>query len=123
VSFLVVRLLAFLLIAEALFAGVRVAEYVPRLGGYDLVAAMLILARGALGALQFTAGWLLATKRPQGFPLGQAAFVASTGLTIFDVGLGLAPTEIYAWLRWQVTLWYAAYALGAAWFLRTRQPK
>jgi len=117
---LVVRLLAFLLIAEALLAGVRVAEFVPRLGGYDLVALILILARGALGALQFTAGWLLATKRPQGFALGQAAFVAAAVLTVFDVGLGLAPTGVFVWLRWQVAMCYAAYAIAAAIFLRTR---
>ena len=70
-------------------------RFVPRLGGYDLVALILILARGALGALQFTAGWLLATKRPQGFALGQAAFVAAAVLTVFDVGMGLAPTGVF----------------------------
>ena len=115
---LLVRLLAFLLLAEALFAGVRVAGFVPRLGGYDLIAMTLILARCALGALQFTAGWLLATRRPQGPALGQAAFVGAAVLTVFDVGFGLAPTGVYAWLRWQVTLCYVAYAIAAAVFLK-----
>ena len=119
-SFLLVRLIAFFLIAEALFAGARVAQFIPRLGGYDPVAAALILSGGFLGALQFTAGWMLATRRPQGHVLGQAALLAGAILTVFDVGMGLAPTEVYAWIRWQVTIVYVAYALAATMFLRTR---
>lgn len=120
-SVLLVRFLAFLLIAEALFAGARVTQFVPRLGGYDPIAAVLILSRGLLGALQFTAGWLLATRRPPGLALGQAAYVAAAILTAIDVGMGLAPTEVYAWIRWQVTLVYAMYAIAAAMFLRTQR--
>jgi hypothetical protein len=82
---------------------------------------VLILSRGLLGVLQFTAGWLLATGRPQGIALGQAAFAAAAVLTVFDVGMGLAPTEVYAWIRWQVTIAYGFYAIAAAIFLRTRQ--
>lgn len=121
IAAVIVRLLAFLLIAEALFGGVRVAGLLPRLPGYDVVAIALILARGLLGALQFTGGWLLATHRPQGPVIARSAFLGGALLTVFDVGLGLAPTSIYAWLRWQVTAVYAAYAIAAAIFLATRK--
>jgi hypothetical protein len=112
--------LAAVLIAESMFGALRVAELVPRLPGYDAVAVALIVARGLLGPLQFVSGWLLATRKPQGLALAPWAFLTSAALTPFDVGLGLAPTGIYAWLRWQVTLAYVACALAAAEYLRRR---
>lgn len=118
---IVVRLLASFLIAESLFGGARVAGLLSRLPGYDGVAVTLILARGLLGAVQFMGGWVLATRRPQGFVLAQWAFVGGAILTPLDVGLGLAPTSVYAWLRWPVTLAYVAYALGAAAYLRRQK--
>lgn len=118
---MVTRLLAFLLIAESLFGVLRVAGLLPLLPGHDAIAIALILARGLLGALQFAGGWMLATRRPQGFALARWAFLGGAILTPFDVGLGLAPTSIYAWLRWQVTAAYVAYAIGAYLFLRSRR--
>jgi hypothetical protein len=123
VAAIFVRLLASLLIAESMFGSLRVAGLIPRLSGYDSVAVTLILARGLLCALQFISGWLLANRRPQGFALAPWAFVASAMLTPLDVGLGLAPTGIYPWLRWQVTAGYDAYALAAAAFVRWRRPR
>jgi hypothetical protein len=120
---IVTRLLASLLIAESMFGALRVAGLVSRLGGYDAVAVILILARGLLCALQFVSGWLLANRRPQGFALAPWAFVAAALLTPLDVGLGLAPTDIYPWLRWRVTLGYDAYAIAAAAFLWWRRPR
>lgn len=117
-SFLLVRLIAFLLIAESMFGGLHVAELLPRLTTYDGVARALILARGLLGALQFASGWLLATRRPQGFVLAQWALASGALLTIAGVGLNLAPTSIYHWLRWQATAAYVVYALAATMFLR-----
>ena len=81
------------------------------------MAVALILLRGALGALQFIGGWLLANRRPQGYGLSQWAFACAALLTPFDVGMGLAPTSIYPWLRWQVTIAYEVYALAAIIFL------
>jgi hypothetical protein len=118
---LIVRLLAFALIAEALFGGLHVADLISRLGGYDPVAVTLILARGLLGALQFMGGWLLASRRPQGFTIAQWAFAGAAVITPFDVGMGLAPTIVYPWLRWQVTIAYDLYAIAALVFLRYRR--
>ena len=115
---MIVRLLAFALIAEALFGALHVADLISRLGGYDPVAVTLILTRGLLGALQFIGGWLLANRRPQGFTLAQWAFAGAALITPFDVGMGLAPTIVYPWLRWQVAIGYDAYAIAALLYLR-----
>jgi hypothetical protein len=101
-----------------MFGALRVANLISQLGGYDAVAVSLILARGLLGALQFTGGWLLASRRPQGFVLAQWAFVGAALLTPLDVGMGLAPTSVYPWLRWRVTMAYDLYAIGAALLVR-----
>ena len=114
----IVRLLAFALIAEALFAALRVAELISQLGGYDAVAVTLIVLRGLLGALQFMGGWLLASRRPQGLSLAAWAFAGAAIITPFDVGMGLAPTSVYPWLRWQVTIAYDVYAIAALIYLR-----
>jgi hypothetical protein len=119
----ITRLLASLLIAESMFGGLRVAGLIPRLEGYDAVAVALILARGLLHALQFVSGWLLASRRPQGLALAPWAFLAAAILTLFDVGLGLAPTSIYPWMRWRVTAAYAVYAIAAAIFLWRRSSR
>ena len=118
---LITRLLAFALIAEAMFGGLRTAELISRLGAYDAIAVTLIVLRGLLGALQFVGGWLLANRRPQGFGLSQWAFAGAALITPFDVGLGLAPTSIYPWLRWQVTFAYDVYAIAALLFLRSQR--
>jgi hypothetical protein len=60
--------------------------------------------------LQFAGGWFVASTRPQGSPLAVAALVGGAVLTVFDVGLGLAPSPVYPWLRWQATVVYAIYA-------------
>ena len=123
IAAIVTRLLATLLIAESMFGGLRVAGLVSRLSGYDEVAVALIVARGFLGTLQFVGGWLLANRRPQAFVLAPWALVGGAILTPLDVGLGLAPTDVYPWLRWQVTLGYDIYALAGAAFLWRQRPR
>lgn len=100
-----------------MFGALRTAELISRLGGYDPVAVTLIVLRGLLGPLQFIGGWLLASRRPQGFVLSRWAFVCAALITPFDVGMGLAPTSVYPWLRWQVTIGYCIYAIAAALYL------
>ena len=103
-----------------MFGALRVAGLLPQLSAYDFVAITLIVLRGLVGAWQFVSGWLLANRRPQGLAMAPWALVASATLTLFEVGLNLAPTDIYYWLRWQVTGGYAAYAVAAAVYLRRR---
>jgi hypothetical protein len=118
VSALLVRLIAFLLILEAMFAGLYLVNQIDQLGMNGPVALALILARGLAGALQFAGGWLLATRRPQGVVLAQWGLAAGAVITIIGVGFNLAPTSIYHWLRWQVTGVYCLYAAGAILLVR-----
>jgi hypothetical protein len=115
---LLARLIAFLLILEAMFAGLYLVNQLDQLGMNGPVALALILARGLAGALQSAGGWLLATHRPQGIVLAQWGLAAGAVITILGVGFNLAPTSIYHWLRWQATAAYCLYAVAAIAFLR-----
>ena len=114
------RLLGLILVAEAALAGLSVAQSLPALPGYDAIPIALILAGGAVGALQAASGLMLLERRPQGAALGQASLVLSTILTLLVVGLRLAPSDVYYWLRWKFVAGYSAYALVGIWILRSR---
>jgi len=118
---MIIRLVAFALIFEAMFAGLYVANLVGQLGIYDGFAVALIIARGLVGAVQFSGGWLLATHRPAGPALAQWGLAGGAVLTLLGVGFDLAPTSIYHWLRWQATGAYVVYAIGAIAILGRRQ--
>jgi hypothetical protein len=90
-----VRLIAFALIFEAMFAGLYVANLIPQIGIYHAIAIALIVARGLLGAVQFVGGWLIATHRPQGATLAQWGLAGGAIVTILGVGFDLAPSSIY----------------------------
>jgi len=105
-----------------MFGALRLSSVLPQISFYDPVAIVLIIARGLLGALQFTGGWLLANHRPAGPTIARWALLGGAAITVLDVGFRLAPSGIYSWYRWQVTATYVAYALAAAWWLgRPRQ--
>jgi hypothetical protein len=109
------------LIIEAFLAGLYVAGLISALPGHDALVVAVILARGVVGALQFTAGWVLVNRRPPGVALARWAFLSSAVLTTLAVGFNLAPTSVYPWWRWQVTAIYWGYAMGALWIL-SRKP-
>ena len=119
----IVRLIAFALIFEAMFAGLYVVNTMGQLGIYDDVAVTLIVARGVLGALQFAGGWLLANRRPQGLVLALWGLAGGAIVTILGVGFDLAPTSIYHWLRWQATGVYVIYACLSITVLRFRRDR
>jgi hypothetical protein len=116
-----IRVIAFLLLAESLLTASRLTALLPSIAVYDGVALLLIVLRGLLAPLQFAGGWFVASKRPQGRPLAVAALAVGAVLTVFDVGLGLAPSPVYPWWRWQATVIYAIYAfIGVAAMQRDR---
>jgi hypothetical protein len=112
------RPLGLILIVEAAIAALSVLRSLPALPGYDAVAVALILAGGAVGALQAASGVLLIDKRDPGPVLGQAALLLSAILTTLVVGFRLAPSDIYYWIRWEFVAGYWAYALIGIWILR-----
>lgn len=104
------RIIAFLLIAESLFGALNFTQVVSQIGIYAPLTIALILLRALVNAFLFVGGWTLANQRPQGPALSRYALLASAVLTLFDVGLNLAPTMIYPWWRWQVAAGYGIYA-------------
>jgi hypothetical protein len=118
----VTRLVAFLLITEAIVNGLSVGSLISALPGHDASVVVFVLLRGLVSALQFAGGWSLAERRASGPALARASLLAGAGLTFFDVGLNLAPTNIPYWYRWHWTAIYCVYALAALWWLsRSRQ--
>jgi len=105
------RLIAFCLIAESLFGALNFTQLISQIGIYTPLTIALILLRGVVNAFLFVGGWTLANKRPQGPALARAALLTSAVLTVFDVGLNLAPTMTYPWWRWQVTAGYGIYVV------------
>jgi hypothetical protein len=117
----IIRVIAFVLIAESMLTASRLTALLPSIAAYDGVALLLIVLRGLLAPLQFAGGRFVASKRPQGRPLAVAALALGAVLTVFDVGLGLAPSPVYPWWRWQATLVYGIYAvIGIAAMQRDR---
>jgi hypothetical protein len=114
----ITRLIAFLLIAEALVGALNFTQLLPQISIYTPLTIALILLRAAVNAFLFVGGWTLANRRPQGPALARYALVASAVLTIFDLGLNLAPAMVYAWWRWQATAAYIIYAAACVWVLR-----
>ena len=104
------RVLAVLFIAESFLAALYLSQLISALPGHDASVIAVILARGLVGALQFTAGWLLAARRATGLVVARWAIVGATVWVLLAVGFNLAPTDIYPWFRWQATGAYALYA-------------
>ena len=100
------------MIIESIFNALYVAGLLRALAIYDAVAILLILARGLTGALQFTGGWTLMTRRPGAAFLARLALIVAAVLTTLDVGFNLAPTSVYPWWRWQVVIGYWIYAVA-----------
>ena len=115
------RLIAFLLLAESLFGALNFTQLLPQLSIYTPLTIALILLRALVNAFLFVGGWTLANNRPQGPALARYALLTSALLTVFDVGLNLAPSNIYYWFRWQVTAAYCTYAVVASLVLTRAQ--
>ena len=107
---LIIRVISFCLLAESLFTAARLTSFISTLAVYEGTALVLLVLRAALVPLQCAGGWFLAKRQPQGAPLARAALIIGALLTVFDVGLGLAPSPVYPWWRWEVTGLYALYA-------------
>ncbi len=115
------RVIAFLLIAESLVGALNFTQLISQIGIYTPLTIALILLRAVVNAFLFVGGWTLANRRPQGPALARYALVSSAVLTLFDVGLNLAPTMVYPWWRWQLTAGYGMYAATCIWALKNTE--
>jgi hypothetical protein len=116
------RALSLPFVLESFLAALYLSQLISALPGHDASVIAVILARGGVGALQFTAGWLLGARRQTGFVVAPWAIVCGAAWELLAVGFNLAPTSIYPWWRWQATGAYALYA-GVMWLLVQRQAR
>jgi hypothetical protein len=116
------RVLGLLFLFESFLAALYLSQLISALPGHDASVIAVILARGGVGALQFTAGWLLSARRATGIVVARWAIVGATAWVLLAVGFNLAPTDIYPWWRWQATGAYALYA-AVMWLLIQRLEK
>jgi hypothetical protein len=118
----VIRLVAYLLIAEGLLGALWLANLVPVIAAHGPVTIALIVARGLVAAAQLMSGWLLIRRRPPGAPIARGALLASAALVILEIGLRLAPSNLDPTFRWPVVAAYGAYAMALRWSLRPEGP-
>jgi hypothetical protein len=118
----VLRVLSFLFLIESFLAALYLSQLISALPGHDASVIAVILARGGVGALQFTAGWLLSQRRPTGIVLARWAIVCAAFWVLLAVGFNLAPTDVYPWWRSQATAAYGLYA-AVIWLLIQRLEK
>ena len=104
------RVLSFLFLLESFLAAFYLTQLISALPGHDASVIAVILARGLVGALQFTAGWLLSQRRPTGIVVARWAIVGASVWVLLAVGFNLAPTGVYPWWRSQATAAYGLYA-------------
>ena len=104
------RVLSGLFLLESLLAALYLSQLISALPGHDPSVIAVILARGGVGALQFTAGWLLLQRRPTGVVVARWAIVGAALWVLLAVGFNLAPTGVYPWWRTQATAGYGLYA-------------
>ena len=100
-----------------MLVAMHLASLIRQIGIYAPVTIFLVILRGFVVALQFAGGWTLAQRKPQGRALAMYGLIGGALLTPIDIGLGLAPSPIYLWWRWQATGIYAVYAAVGVWIL------
>ena len=104
------RAVSALFLLESLLAALYLSQLISALPGHDTSVIAVILARGLVGALQFTAGWLLGARRQTGVVVARWAIVGAALWELLAVGFNLAPTSVYPWWRTQATAAYGLYA-------------
>lgn len=111
-----VRILAFLLIAEAVWSAFWIAGLIPTLAIYPAPVAVLVAIRAGVAALEGSAGWRLATRRPDGLVLARWGVLGSAVLTTAEIGWRMAPSDFWPWYRWYYVGAYWVYAVTVAWY-------
>ena len=108
------KLLAVLLMVEALKAAAWVAALVSTLPARDSLTLAVIALRAAVSAVQIVSSVLLFENRPPGATLARWAFLTSAGLLTLEIGFRLAPSNLDPTFRWWIVGGYWVYASVAA---------
>jgi hypothetical protein len=101
---------ALALLVEGALTVMWLTNLLSTLSVYRGVTFAFIALRGLVGAMQLTSGWWLLSKRPAAPALATASLAASAVLTVAEVGLRLAPSNLDPAFRWPFVTVYAVYA-------------
>lgn len=115
---LVRRSIGVWLMVDGAMTAMWFSQLVDSLGGRDSVSVAAMVARVIVAALSVTAGWLITQRRPQGTPLGAAALLLMTGLSLFGAWTGALPSNLDPSLRWSAAVLLSTVAAAAVLFLR-----
>jgi hypothetical protein len=112
--------IAALLALEGLSTGVAVVSRVQALAIYPPLTVALILARAGIGIAQFGSAWMLVTNQDAGRVFARVVLLTSACLVTLELGLDLAPSNLFPAYHRPAVIAYWIYALAAAVSLRTR---
>ena len=102
---------ALLLLLEGLSSALRFATRFSYVMIYPALTVSLIAMRLVVAVQQFGAGWMVIGGRPPGPPFARVALAQSAVLVTFELGFGLAPTNLFPAYRWWAVGVYWIYAL------------
>ncbi|MEO8070285.1 MAG: hypothetical protein ABI652_02710 [Acidobacteriota bacterium] len=111
-------LLGVLLAIDGLLTELWVAGHVSTIAAYSPAPLLLMAASAIVGAAQFAGARMVIARRPAGPVLAQYALAGSALLMVLELGLGLAPSNLFPSLKWPVVCVYLVYATLAIWGLR-----
>lgn len=112
------RLIGVWLMVDGALTGLWFAGLADSMGGRDVLSVIATVARVVVAALSVSAGWLISQRRPAGAPLGIAALILVTLLTLVSAGSGVLPSNLDPSFRWPAALVQAICALAAVYWLR-----
>lgn len=115
---IVCRLIGVWLMVDGAVTGLWFAGLADSMGGRDGLSVTATVARVLVAALSVSAGWLISQQRPAGAPLGIAALLLITLLTLVNAGTGVLPSNLDPSFRWPAAFLQAAGAAAAIFFLR-----
>lgn len=104
---------------DGALTGLWFAGLADSMGGRDAVSVFATVARVLVAAMSVSAGWLISQRRPAGAPLGIAALLLITLLTLVSAGTGVLPSNLDPSFRWPAALLQTFCALAAVYFLRS----
>ena len=114
-----IRIAAFLLIAEGLLDVLWLANIVPVIAAHGPLTIVLLIARGLVAAALLMSGWLILEGRPPAAAIARGALLASALLITLEIGLRLAPSNLDPTFIWPLVVIYWLYAIGLRWYLKS----
>ena len=113
-----IRIAAFLLIAEGLLDVLWLANIVPVIAAHGPLTIVLLIARSLVAAALLMSGWLILGGRPPAGAIARGALLASALLMTLEIGLRLAPSNLDPTFGWPLVIVYWIYTIALRWYLK-----